>query len=459
VVRAKHFSLLSLRSHDAPPVRGRRAQGGIFSALRYRNYRLFWFGQLISVTGTFMQGTAQQWLVLTLSKDPLALGIVGALQFGPLLILGPFGGAIADRWPRRYVLIGTQMTSGVLAIVLWGLTATGIVQLWQVFVLATMLGLVNAVDMPTRQAFVSEMVPADKLLNAVSLNSAQFNASRIVGPGLAGAMIAVLGGTPPLFLLNALSYIAVIAGLAMMRVSELVAVPHTEPKHGLAQLRAVGDGIRFVLARPKLRITFLMVTVIGTMGFNFNVLLPLEATVMLRSGAVVFGLVSSALGAGALVGALMLARRGGVPTNRLLVSMAIVFGLLEVALALVHSIPLAMALIAVTGFAMSSFSASANTRTQLSSPPEMRGRVMSVYMMVFAGTTPIGNLLVSSVAGAAGVPLALVISGLPCFAVACLAAWLWRREDARRTTDVLSVEKSARSPKAETLTRELEVAD
>jgi MFS family permease len=459
VVRSKHFSLASWRSHVAPPARGRKTQGGIFSALRYRNYRLFWFGQLISVTGTFMQGTAQQWLVLTLTKDPLALGIVGALQFGPLLLLGPFGGAIADRWPRRYVLMGTQVSSGVLAIVLWGLTATGAVQLWHVFVLASLLGLVNAVDMPTRQAFVSEMVPADKLLNAVSLNSAQFNASRIVGPGLAGGMIALLGGTPPLFLLNALSYIAVIVGLSMMRVGELVALPHAEPQHGLARLRATGDGIRFVLARPKLRITMLMVAVVGTMGFNFNVLLPLEATVMLQSGAVVFGLVSSALGAGALIGALLLARRGGPPTNRLLVSMAITFGLLEAALAFVHSIPLAMALIAVTGFAMSSFSASANTRTQLSSPPEMRGRVMSVYMMVFAGTTPIGNLLVSSVAGAAGVPLALVISGLPCFAAACLAWWLWRREDARQKTAVVSVEKSARSPKSEALTREMELAD
>jgi MFS family permease len=427
--------------------------------LQSRNYRLFWFGQLISVTGTFMQSTAQQWLVLTLSSDPLALGIVGALQFGPLLVLGPFGGAIADRWPRRNVLIGTQVAAGVLALALFALTATGVVQLWQVFVLATLLGLVNAVDMPTRQAFISEMVPADKLLNAVSLNSAQFNASRIVGPGLAGGLIALLGGTPPLFLFNGLSYIAVIVGLVMMRVVDLVPVPHSEPQHGLARLRAMGDGIRFVLARPKLRITFLMIAVIGTMGFNFSVLLPLEATVVLKSDAVVFGLLSSALGAGALLGALMLARRSGAPTNRMLVSMAIVFGLLESAMALTRSIPIALVMIAVTGYAMSSFSASANTRTQLSSPPEMRGRVMSVYTMIFVGTTPIGSLLVSSVASAASVPVAFIVSGVPCFAVACLAAWLWRRQEAREVTEVVPVETPALSPVAEATERELELAD
>lgn len=457
MVRVKHHlfphHLPAARSGAVAPAGTRSSRGNIFSALRFRNYRLFWFGQLVSVTGTFMQGTAQQWLVLTLSHDALALGIVGALQFAPLLVLAPFGGAIADRWPRRYVLVGTQAVSGVLAFVLWVLTSTGAVQLWHVFVLASLLGLVNAVDMPTRQAFVSEMVPANSLLNAVSLNSAQFNASRIVGPGLAGAMIALLNGTAPLFLLNSVSYIAVIAGLLAMSVADLVPVPHSEPQHGLAALRAVGDGIRFVLARPKLRVTFLMIAVIGTMGFNFNVLLPLEATSVLRSGAVVFGLLSSALGAGALVGALILAGRGGLPTNRLLVSMAITFGLLESALALTRSVPIALVLIAITGFAMSSFSASANTRTQLSSPPEMRGRVMSVYAMIFVGTTPIGNLLVSAVASKVGAPAAFVVAGLPCFAVACLAAWLWHRQDVRAKSERVPLLASDKT------SHELEIAD
>ena len=472
MVRMKHIIppvRLPLPRVNAPIMPGdRTSHGSIFSALRFRNYRLFWFGQLISVTGTFMQSTAQQWLVLTLSSGSeaaLALGIVGALQFGPLLVLGPFGGAIADRWPRRNVLVATQAAAGILALVLWALTATGMVQLWQVFVLATLLGLVNAVDMPTRQAFVSEMVPAESLLNAVSLNSAQFNASRIVGPGLAGGLIALLGGTPPLFLFNGLSYIAVIAGLLLMRAADLMPVPHTEPQHGMARLRALGDGIRFVLERPTLRITFLLIAVIGTMGFNFSVLLPLEATVVLQSGAVVFGLLSSALGAGALIGALVLARRTGAPTNRMLISMAATFGVLEAAMALTRSVPVALVMIAITGYAMSSFSASANTRTQLSSPPEMRGRVMSVYTMVFIGTTPIGSLLISSVASAFGTPVAFVVSGAPCFIVACVAAWLWRRQDARGLSDSAPGETPEGEPAIETdetdeaETRELELAD
>ena len=462
MVRIKQYfpplRLPMLRANAPLNTGGRPAHGSIFSALQYRNYRLFWFGQLVSVTGTFMQSTAQQWLVLTLSSDPVSLGVVGALQFGPLLVLGPFGGAIADRWPRRNVLMGTQAAAGILALVLWALTATGVVQLWHVFVLATLLGLVNAVDMPTRQAFVSEMVPADSLLNAVSLNSAQFNASRIVGPGLAGGLIALLGGTPPLFLLNGLSYVAVIIGLLLMRIGDLTPVPHTEPQHGLARLRAMGDGIRFVKERPKLLITFLMIAIIGTMGFNFSVLLPLEATVVLKSGAVVFGLLSSALGVGALIGALMLARRTGAPTNRMLVNMALIFGLLEAAMALTRSVPVALVMIAITGYAMSSFSASANTRTQLSSPPEMRGRVMSVYTMVFIGTTPIGSLLISGVASAFGVPVAWAVSGLPCFVVAVVAAWLWRRQSDRGANTV-PVETPELAPAEAEEVRELEMAD
>ncbi len=428
--------MVSLRGIRLPPGRlrpsGRLGQSnsskpraGVFSALRYRNYRLFWAGQLVSVTGTFMQGVAQQWLVLTLTSNPIALGIVGALQFGPVLV--PFGGAIADRWPRRNVLVATQTSAGLLAIVLWALTATHAVQLWHVFVLSLLLGVVNAVDMPTRQAFVSEMVPPESLLNAVSLNSAQFNASRILGPGLAGALIAIFG-TSLLFLLNGISYLAVIAGLLLMRSRELVAVQHSEAAPRRGHLQAMGDGARFVLANPAMRVTFLMIAVIGTLGFNFNVLMPLETKGVLRAGPEVFGLLSSALGVGALVGALLLARRAGAPSNRLLIGMAFAFGLLEASIALTRSVPVALVLMAATGFAMSSFSASANTRVQLASPPAMRGRVMSVYTMVFVGTTPIGNLLVSAIAGSGGVPMAFAVSGLPCLVVALVAAWLWQHQ-------------------------------
>jgi len=405
------------------------ARGAMFSALRIRNYRLFWTGQLVSVTGTFMQGTAQQWLVLRLSHDPLALGIVGALQFGPMLFLGLFGGAIADRWPRRTVLVVTQSVAGALALALWALTVTGAVQLWQVFTLALMLGIVNAVDMPTRQSFVSELVPSERLINAVSLNSAQFNVARIAGPGLAGLLIALFD-VPFLFFLNAISFLAVIVSLLLMRSSELVAVPQAPRTHGMARLRALGDGIRFIRSSRMLAITFLLVGVIGTFGFNFNVLLPLEARVTLHADAIAFGLLSSSLGLGALIGALLLARRSGEPPNKLLVGTALTFGAFEVAVAFFTSQWIVMLLIAGTGFAMSSFSASANTRTQLSSPPILRGRVMSVYTTLFIGTTPIGNLLVSAVAANWGVPMAWVISGIPCLIAGLVAAWLWRRTPA-----------------------------
>jgi MFS family permease len=340
-------------------------------------------------------------------------------------MLIPFGGAIADRWPRRRVLMGTQAAAGVLALALWALTLLNIAQLWEVYVLALLLGIVNAVDMPTRQAFVSEMVDSEYLLNAISLNSAQFNASRIVGPALAGVMIALFG-MPLLFLLNAVSYIAVIVGLALMRPAELVPIPVRAIQHGMARIRALGDGARFVFSRRTVLITFMLIAVVGTMGFNFNVLLPVEATNVLHAGSAIFGLLTSALGAGALIGALLLARHGGKPTNALLVTTAGAFGLLEMAIAFARSVPLTLLLIALTGFTTSMFSASANTRVQLASPIELRGRVMAVYTMVFIGTTPIGSLVTSSVASAGGVPLGFIVSGLPCFIVAIVAAWLWR---------------------------------
>ncbi|HEV8191473.1 MAG TPA: MFS transporter [Ktedonobacterales bacterium] len=406
------------------------SESGIFSALRYRNYRLFWLGQLVSVTGTFMQSTAQQWLVLTLDPNPLALGIVGALQFGPLLVLAPFGGAIADRWPRRNVLVATQVSAGLLAFILWILTATGLVALWHVFVLALLLGIVNAVDMPTRQAFVSEMVPRKRLLNAISLNSAQFNASRVLGPGLAGGLIALFG-VPPLFVLNALSYVAVIFGLLMMHTDELVPFTHAEMGHGMARFRAIGDGMRYVLAKPRLRVTFLLVAVAGTLGFNFNVLLPLEATQVLHQGPAIFGLLTSALGIGALLGALRLAKRGGEPTNRILTVTSVAFGALLASLAFTPTVALTLLALIALGFAMSSFGASANTRMQISSPPELRGRVMSLYTMVFVGTTPIGNLIVGIAAAQASVGAAFLIAGVPTLAAGLLAGFLWHRQAQR----------------------------
>ncbi len=376
-----------------------------------------------------MQSTAQQWLVLTLApNNPLALGVTGALQFGPILVLGPAAGILIDRYPRRNILFATQTISGVQALVLWGLTAAGVIQLWHVYALALLLGVVTAVDSPARQAFVSEMAPPSHLLNAISLNSVQFNVARIVGPAIAGGLIATLG-IPLLFLLNALSFIAVIIGLAMMRVNELFPVPRIKGKS--AGLRGVSEGIRFVWANRDVRITFFLLAVVGLLGFNFNILLPLQATNILHAGAAEFGLLSSALGVGALLGALTLARSSGKPTHSILISTALIFGILEALAGQMGTLAPAMLIIAATGAMMSSFSAAANTTVQLSTAPEMRGRVMSVYMMIFMGVTPIGNLSVSSVAAAFGVPASFVFSGLPCALAAIIAAALWRRERVR----------------------------
>lgn len=398
---------------------------GTFAALRFRNFKLFWWGQVVSVTGTFMQSTAQQWLVLTLSKNPLALGATGALQFGPSLLLGPFAGAIIDRYPRRNILYVTQISQAVLAAVLWLLTFTNVVQLWHVYLLAFLLGLFTAIDNPTRQAFVSEMVPQSHMLNAISLNSVQFNVARIIGPAIAGGMIALLG-IPLMFFLNAISFIAVLVGLAMMRVKELYITPRsTNALHGL---RAMSEGVRFIWADRDVRITFLLITVVGTLGFNFNVLLPLLAYDTLHAGSAEFGLLTSSLGAGALVGALMLARRGGKPSHAILLGTAALFGLMEALAGQTHSLIITLIFIAATGAMMSTFSASANTTVQLSAPPEMRGRVMSVYTTIFIGSTPIGNLATSEIAAAFGVPISFLFTGLPCVVAAGIAGWLWRRE-------------------------------
>ncbi len=420
--RALHRQTRDAADTRATTVTQRR---GTFAALRFRNFKLFWWGQVISVTGTFMQSTAQQWLVLTLTRNPLALGVTGALQFGPSLVLGPFAGAVIDRYPRRSILVGTQISSGVLAAALWLLTLSGLVQLWQVYLLALLLGLVTALDNPTRQAFVSEMVPSSHLLNAISLNSVQFNVARIVGPAVAGGLIALLG-IPLMFLLNALSFIAVLIGLWLMRVKDLYITPRrADATRGL---RAMSDGVRFIWADRDVRITFLLITVVGTLGFNFNVLLPLLATVKLHAGPQEFGMLTSALGAGALAGALFLARRGGKPTHFIMAGTAALFGLLEALAGQTSTLIITLVVIAATGAMMSTFSASANTTVQLSAPAEMRGRVMSVYTMIFIGSTPIGNLATSAIAAKYGTSASFVFTGLPCIVAAAVAAWLWRRE-------------------------------
>lgn len=396
-----------------------------FAALRHRNFRLFWFGQLISLIGTWMQTTGQAWLVLQLTKDAWALGVVGALQFLPVMLLSLFGGVVADRVPRRRMLLFTQSFAAIQAAVLWVLVATGTVQLWHIYILAFLLGLTNAFDMPTRQAFVMEMVGREDLSNAVALNSSLFNMARIVGPGIAGLIIA-WQGEASLFLLNAISFIPVITGLALIDLRQLHAqVKHSRHQQKQGTFQSLREGLIYIAHAPAV---FLIIVVIGTVslfGINFNVVLPLFATDVLHAGPAGFGFISSAFGFGSLLSALWLAWRSNRPSIAQMLVATILFCLLETLFALSHWYILSLVLIAAVGFTQIAFSAVANSTLQIISPDHLRGRIMSVYMLVFAGSIPVGNLFTGGLAALFGAPISL-IAGAGLSLIAAVAGWILR---------------------------------
>lgn len=383
------------------------ARWELFRSLRTRNYRLFASGQAVSLSGTWGQRVAQDWLVLELTGDSgLALGIVTGLQFLPVLLLGLWGGLLADRHDKRRLLIGVQVAMGVMALVLGLLVVTGAVQLWQVYALAVALGVASALDTPARQAFVSELVAADELPNAVSLNSATFNVARIVGPALAGLLIAA-AGTGWVFLLNAASYVAVVAGLLAMRRSELRIRPPVARAAG--QLR---EGLAYVRERPGLLVPIGLVAVVGTFGLNFQITMALVAKQVFDRGAGSYGLLTSTLAAGSLLGALLSARRTGPPSTRRLFTAAFVFGLLEVAVGLAPSFTVMALLLVPTGVAVLMFTTTANTLVQLGSEPHVRGRVMALYVLVFLGGTPVGGPLIGGLSEVLGPRTGLLVGGV-----------------------------------------------
>ena len=387
--------------------RVRPAAPRTFRSLRIRNYRLFAAGQVVSLTGTWAQRVAQDWLVLELSDDSgLALGIVTGLQFLPVLVLGLWGGLLADRYDKRRLLIGVQVAMGLLALALGALDVAGVVQLWHVYALSFALGIASAVDTPVRQAFVVELVGPDELPNAVSLNSATFNSARIVGPALAGAVIAAYG-TGWVFLANALSFVAVVGGLAAMRRGEL----HTPERVARAKGQ-VREGVAYVRQRPDLLVPIALVAVIGTFGLNFQVTMALVAKQVFGQGAGSYGLLTSALAVGSLVGALASARRTGPPRVRRLLLSALAFGVLEVLVGLAPSFLVMALLLVPTGVAVLTFTTTANTLVQLGSEPYVRGRVMALYVLVFLGGTPFGAPLIGAVAEVLGPRSGLVAGGL-----------------------------------------------
>jgi len=385
----------------------RAAGEGTFRSLRNRNYRLFAGGQVVSLSGTWGQRVAQDWLVLDLSgSSGLALGITTGLQFLPVLLFGLYGGVLADRYDKRRLLLGAQAAMAVLALVLAVLDLTGSVQLWHVYALAFGLGVASAVDTPVRQAFVSEMVGPDDLPNAVSLNSATFNSARIVGPAAAGVAIAAVG-TGWVFAANALSYVAVLAGLQAMRRSELHPVRRLPRARG--QLR---EGLAYVRARPDLLVPIVLVLMVGTFGLNFQITLALVVREVFDRGAGAYGLLSAFLAAGSLLGALASARRQGVPRQRTLFLAVLAFGLLEVAVGLAPSYEVMALLLLPTGAAVLTFTTTANSLVQLGSAPEVRGRVMALYILVFLGGTPVGAPLIGALAEAYGPRSSIVLGGI-----------------------------------------------
>jgi MFS family permease len=392
----------------------------MFRSLRVRNYRLFFFGQLVSLTGTWMQQVGQDWLVLRLTDRALPLGITLALQFAPMLVLGAWAGVVADRLDKRRLLLATQAAMASLALVLGVLTATGAIRLWMVYVLALLLGCATAFDMPTRQAFVSEMVGPDRVTNAIGLNSAVFNSARVVGPAVAGVLIAAVG-IAPAFLINAASYLAVIAGLLAMDPARLHRLPPVDRAEG--QVRA---GLRYVWANPVLRSTIALVAVVGALGLNYRVALPLLARFTFGGDASAYGALASIMAAGAVVGALAAARRGR-PSRALLLGSVAVFGLLSFAAAAAPTLIAEAVVLAPLGVASMTFLATANSTLQLASSPEMRGRVMALYGLVFLGSTPLGGLLGGWMAGQFGPRSILLLSGVSSLAAAGLAAFLTRQ--------------------------------
>ena len=375
------------------------------SSLRVPNYRRYFTGQIVSVSGNWMQIVAEVWLILKLTGSGTAVGAVAALQFAPILLFGAFGGMLADRVAKRTLLQITQVAMAVPALALFALYVTGAVEPWMVFALVFVRGTINAIDNPTRQSFAIEMVGPDRVVNAVSLNSVIVHASRIVGPAVAGIVISVWG-VGPCFALNALSFIAMVAALRAMDPRELAEAPLAPREKG-----ALRSALRYVRATPALRVPLLMMALVGTLSFNFIVLLPLLARFSFDSAASGYAGLVTAMGVGAVIGALVAGTRGGVSERLLTVSSA-AFGALILLLALAPTIEIAAAVLVPLGAASVTFAAGVNSKLQLAVRPEMRGRVMALYSMVFLGSTPIGGPLSGWLAETWSPRLALLVGGV-----------------------------------------------
>ena len=406
-----------------------------FHALGHsRNFRRFFVGQLISVSGTWMQQVAAAWLVLRLTGSGVALGIDTALAFGPILLLGAWGGALADRHDKRTILITTQTGFALLAFALWAIVATDVVQLWMVYGLSFLQGVVNAIDNPARQSFYAEMVDDRDLPNAVSLNGAVMTGTRIVGPALAGALIASVG-LAWCFLINGVSYVAVIGGLLLMRADEL------RPNRAPREPGAIRSGFRYIWRTDGLRRPMVLMAVMFLFVFNYSVLMPLLAEDTFGGDAGTLGLLLSMTGVGSLVGALFIASKTD-PNERRLATAAILVGVTTLVVAAAPTLHLAVAAVPLMGATSVAFFVTANSTLQLTARPEMRGRVMALYGMIFLGSTPFGAPVAGFVGEHFGARVGLGGGGL--IALATGAVWLWL--DARRRASVLPAARRPSEP-------------
>ena len=399
-------------------------------AFRHRNFRLFFAGQAISLVGSWMQSVAQAWLVLTLTNDPLILGVVAAAQWTPVLFLGLFGGLIADALPKRPTLVVVELLMGVLAVVLGVLSFAGVVQVWMVLVLAVLLGCLNAIEMPVRQAFAVEMVGREDIMNAVALNSATFNGARIVGPAVAGLAIAAFDISIA-FLINGASYVAVVVALFLMRDEEMHLRPSIpRPRSVRAVFTSVGEGVSYVRATPIVLLPVVVVGLASTLAMNFQVTIPPFARDTLGGDATDFGFLMTATGVGSMTAALFLATRRR-PSPWAIAIGATTLGLGLVAMALLPRISVALPALAVAGAGAIWMAANGNTLIQSVVPDELRGRVMSVYTTIFAGSTPVGGLIAGALASGLGPAAALGIGGVTTVLVG-VAAMLWLRRNGAR---------------------------
>ncbi len=396
-----------------------------FHSVRHsRNFRLFFYGQAVSVTGTWMQYVASAWLVLRLTGSGVALGVVTALSFAPVLFLGAWGGVLADRHDKRRILLATQIAFAVLALALWAIVATDVVELWMVYVLSFLQGVVTAIDTPTRHSFFAEMVGTRHLTNAVSLNSAVMTGTRVVGPAVAAALIAGIG-LASCFLVNGVSYLAMIGALIAMRPEELRRTPRPE---GRGHLR---EGLRYVWSTPALRVPLIVMTVVFTLSFNFSVLVPLLAEETFRGDAGTLGALLAAMGVGSFAGALVMANRARPGLDRISRSIA-VLGAVSILAAAAPTLGAEIALQVALGLASIVFMITANTTMQLSARADMRGRVMALYSIVFLGGTPIGAPLAGWSADALGPRWGIALGGAIALATGLVALWTTRvapRED------------------------------